>query len=103
MPLGAARLHRHRASVSLSVHDSVARRRAAGRSPRSASTIAAAAHAIVHVFSPGEFSSLFHQVASPDGGDQRKEPGHAAGVDRGRRAHRGRRRERRRPGDLLPS
>jgi membrane-associated protease RseP (regulator of RpoE activity) len=24
-----------------------------------------AAHAIVHVFSPGEFSSLFHQVASP--------------------------------------
>jgi membrane-associated protease RseP (regulator of RpoE activity) len=29
------------------------------------STIAAAAHAMVHVFSPGEFSSLFHQVASP--------------------------------------
>jgi membrane-associated protease RseP (regulator of RpoE activity) len=24
-----------------------------------------AVHAIVHVFSPGEFSSLFHQVASP--------------------------------------
>jgi membrane-associated protease RseP (regulator of RpoE activity) len=29
------------------------------------STISAAAHALVHVFSPGEFSSLFHQVASP--------------------------------------
>jgi membrane-associated protease RseP (regulator of RpoE activity) len=29
------------------------------------STISAAAHAMVHVFSPGEFSSLFHQVASP--------------------------------------
>lgn len=29
------------------------------------STIAAAGHALVHVFSPGEFSSLFHQVASP--------------------------------------
>jgi membrane-associated protease RseP (regulator of RpoE activity) len=29
------------------------------------STIDAAAHAIVHVFSPGEFASLFHQVASP--------------------------------------
>jgi membrane-associated protease RseP (regulator of RpoE activity) len=28
------------------------------------SLIALAAHAIVHVFSPGEFSSLFHQVAS---------------------------------------
>jgi len=28
-------------------------------------TISLAAHAIVHVFSPGEFSSLFHQVASP--------------------------------------
>jgi membrane-associated protease RseP (regulator of RpoE activity) len=29
------------------------------------STISAAAHALVHVFSPGECSSLFHQVASP--------------------------------------
>jgi membrane-associated protease RseP (regulator of RpoE activity) len=29
------------------------------------STISAAGHALVHVFSPGEFSSLFHQVASP--------------------------------------
>lgn len=29
------------------------------------STIAAAAHAMVHVFSPSEFSSLFHQVTSP--------------------------------------
>jgi membrane-associated protease RseP (regulator of RpoE activity) len=29
------------------------------------SLIATAVHAIVHVFSPGEFSSLFHQVASP--------------------------------------
>ncbi len=29
------------------------------------SLLATAAHAIVHVFSPGEFSSLFHQVASP--------------------------------------
>jgi membrane-associated protease RseP (regulator of RpoE activity) len=29
------------------------------------STLAATGHAIVHVFSPGEFSSLFHQVASP--------------------------------------
>jgi membrane-associated protease RseP (regulator of RpoE activity) len=29
------------------------------------SLIGAAAHAIVHVFSPGEFGSLFHQVASP--------------------------------------
>jgi hypothetical protein len=28
-------------------------------------TIDAAVHAMVHVFSPGEFSSLFHQVASP--------------------------------------
>ncbi len=28
-------------------------------------TIAAAARAIVHVFSPGEFKSLFHQVTSP--------------------------------------
>jgi membrane-associated protease RseP (regulator of RpoE activity) len=28
-------------------------------------TIDEAAHALVHVFSPGEFSSLFHQVASP--------------------------------------
>jgi membrane-associated protease RseP (regulator of RpoE activity) len=28
-------------------------------------TITAAVHAMVHVFSPGEFSSLFHQVASP--------------------------------------
>jgi membrane-associated protease RseP (regulator of RpoE activity) len=29
------------------------------------STIAADVHAMIHVFSPGEFSSLFHQVASP--------------------------------------
>ena len=29
------------------------------------SLLSAAAHGIVHVFSPGEFSSLFHQVASP--------------------------------------
>ncbi|MGP8010214.1 MAG: M50 family metallopeptidase, partial [Acidimicrobiales bacterium] len=29
------------------------------------STIGEAAHAMVHVFSPGEFASLFHQVASP--------------------------------------
>jgi membrane-associated protease RseP (regulator of RpoE activity) len=29
------------------------------------STISAAVHALVHVLSPGEFSSLFHQVASP--------------------------------------
>jgi membrane-associated protease RseP (regulator of RpoE activity) len=29
------------------------------------SLLGTAAHAIVHVFSPGEFSSLFHQVASP--------------------------------------
>ncbi|MEO9180824.1 MAG: site-2 protease family protein, partial [Acidimicrobiales bacterium] len=29
------------------------------------SLIGTAAHAIVHVFSPGEFGSLFHQVASP--------------------------------------
>jgi membrane-associated protease RseP (regulator of RpoE activity) len=29
------------------------------------SLIGTAAHAIVHVFSPGEFASLFHQVASP--------------------------------------
>jgi len=29
------------------------------------SLLATAVHAIVHVFSPGEFSSLFHQVASP--------------------------------------
>jgi membrane-associated protease RseP (regulator of RpoE activity) len=29
------------------------------------SLIGLAAHAIVHVFSPGEFASLFHQVASP--------------------------------------
>ena len=29
------------------------------------STVAAAAHAMVHVFSPGEFLNLFHQVASP--------------------------------------
>jgi membrane-associated protease RseP (regulator of RpoE activity) len=29
------------------------------------SLIGSAAHAIVHVFSPGEFASLFHQVASP--------------------------------------
>ncbi|MGD0055285.1 MAG: site-2 protease family protein [Acidimicrobiales bacterium] len=28
-------------------------------------TVSAGAHAIVHVFSPGEFSSLFHQIASP--------------------------------------
>ena len=30
------------------------------------STIAAAAHAMVHVFSPGEFTSLYHQVTSPE-------------------------------------
>ena len=29
------------------------------------STINQAAHALVHVFSPGEFSSLFHQVTTP--------------------------------------
>ncbi len=29
------------------------------------STITAAAHAMVHVFSPSEFSSLFHQVTTP--------------------------------------
>ncbi len=29
------------------------------------STVATAAHAMVHVFSPGQFASLFHQVASP--------------------------------------
>ena len=34
-------------------------------------TISAAAHAIVHVFSPGEFSSLFRQVASPAAADNR--------------------------------
>ena len=35
------------------------------------STIAAAAHALVHVFSPGEFSSLFHQVASTKAAENR--------------------------------
>ena len=30
-----------------------------------ATTLGAAVHAMVHVFSPGQFSSLFHQVASP--------------------------------------
>jgi membrane-associated protease RseP (regulator of RpoE activity) len=35
------------------------------------STISAAAHAMVHVFSPGEFSSLFHQVASPKAAENR--------------------------------
>jgi membrane-associated protease RseP (regulator of RpoE activity) len=34
-------------------------------------TLSAAAHAIVHVFSPGEFSSLFHQVASPAAAENR--------------------------------
>jgi membrane-associated protease RseP (regulator of RpoE activity) len=34
-------------------------------------TISAAAHAMVHVFSPGEFSSLFHQVASPKAAENR--------------------------------
>jgi membrane-associated protease RseP (regulator of RpoE activity) len=34
-------------------------------------TFAAAAHAIVHVFSPGEFASLFHQVASPKAAENR--------------------------------
>jgi membrane-associated protease RseP (regulator of RpoE activity) len=28
-------------------------------------TVSAAVHAMIHVFSPGEFASLFHQVASP--------------------------------------
>jgi membrane-associated protease RseP (regulator of RpoE activity) len=35
------------------------------------STVAAAAHALVHVFSPGEFSSLFHQVASTKAAENR--------------------------------
>jgi membrane-associated protease RseP (regulator of RpoE activity) len=34
-------------------------------------TISAAVHAMVHVFSPGEFSSLFHQVASPVAAENR--------------------------------
>ena len=34
-------------------------------------TISAAVHAMVHVFSPGEFSSLFHQVASPAAAENR--------------------------------
>ena len=34
-------------------------------------TISAAVHAMVHVFSPGEFSSLFHQVASPAAANNR--------------------------------
>lgn len=34
-------------------------------------TISAAAHALVHVFSPGEFSSLFKQVASTKAADNR--------------------------------
>lgn len=28
-------------------------------------TVSAAVHAMIHVFSPGEFASLFHQIASP--------------------------------------
>ena len=36
------------------------------------SLLATAVHAIVHVFSPGEFSSLFHQVASPAAATNRK-------------------------------
>jgi hypothetical protein len=34
-------------------------------------TVSAGAHAIVHVFSPGEFSSLFHQIASPTAAESR--------------------------------
>jgi len=34
-------------------------------------TFAAAVHAIVHVFSPGEFASLFHQVASSRAAENR--------------------------------
>jgi len=46
------------------------------------SLIATAVHAIVHVFSPGEFSSLFHQVASPPR-RRTHESGDATGVHRG--------------------
>ena len=35
-----------------------------------ASLIGTATHAIIHVFSPGQFASLFHQVASPAAANQ---------------------------------
>ena len=53
------------------------------------SAIAADVHAMVHVFSPGEFSSLFHQVASSRGGQQQDESADEARVDRRRGAHGG--------------
>ena len=34
-------------------------------------TVSAAVHAMIHVFSPGEFSSLFHQVTSPAAAENR--------------------------------
>ncbi|MGH9020650.1 MAG: M50 family metallopeptidase [Acidimicrobiales bacterium] len=37
------------------------------------STISAALHSLVHVFSPAEFGSLFHQVASPAAAANRKD------------------------------
>jgi membrane-associated protease RseP (regulator of RpoE activity) len=51
-----------RTSVLAAVPDSFA---------RIADTVAAAYHAIVHVFSPGDFSSLFHQIASPAAAENR--------------------------------
>ena len=38
---------------------------------RIGSTIGADVHAMIHVFSPGEFSNLFHQVASPAAANNR--------------------------------
>jgi len=55
--------------IGISVGALVVRTSALDAVPRSFSeigtTIAEAARAIVHVFSPGEFQSLFHQVTSP--------------------------------------
>jgi membrane-associated protease RseP (regulator of RpoE activity) len=34
-------------------------------------TVSAAVHAMIHVFSPGEFASLFHQIASPAAAENR--------------------------------
>jgi membrane-associated protease RseP (regulator of RpoE activity) len=55
--------------LGISLIDQTARQSFLAAVPRSftvvGSMIVTAAHAIIHVFSPGQFSSLIHQVASP--------------------------------------
>ena len=81
-------LHRRRRSRPSVVHASLLRGGPLAVRPGRLDDRHLAAHAMVHVFSPGQFSSLFHQVAVAGGRQQPVGPVDAARVDRRGGAHR---------------